>query len=178
MSSSGLAIRKEILVAASQERAFQVFTAGIDRWWPRHHHIGSSPMKRTAIEPRVGGRWYAECQDGTECDTGKVLLWDPPRRLLLAWQLTAQWKFDPDFVTEVEVTFTAQGSRQTLVVLEHRNLERFGGDAPALQKAIDAPDGWAGILALFAAVAAVAAVEEGGEKSGEPGGASSPSPGG
>jgi uncharacterized protein YndB with AHSA1/START domain len=164
--SSGLSVKKEILVEASQERAFKVFTSGIDRWWPRQHHVGTSPMKRTAIEPHQGGRWYAECQDGSECDTGKVLAWDPPRRVLLAWQLTAQWKFDPDFITEVEVTFTAKGLKQTLVVLEHRNLERFGADAPALQKSIGKPDGWPGILAMFAEAAARDQREAGPETSG------------
>ena len=92
---------KQIVVETSQERAFQVFTDGIDRWWPREHHIGKSPLKRAVIEPQQGGRWYAICEDGTECDTGKVLAWDPPRRVLLAWQLTAKWEYDPSFVTEV-----------------------------------------------------------------------------
>ena len=125
---------KELVVEASQERAFQVFTDGIDRWWPREHHIGKSPMKRTLIEPKVGGRWYAICQDDTECDTGRVLLWEPPRRLVLSWQLTFKWEFDPNFVTEVEVNFTAQGPKRTLVRFEHRNLERYGEAAPELRK--------------------------------------------
>lgn len=143
-------VRKSVVVKASQERAFAVFTNELDRWWPRQHHVGTSPMKTAIIEPRVGGRWYATCQDGTECDTGKVLDWDPPRRVLLAWQLTAQWQFDPDFVTEVEVTFTPQGPRETLVELEHRNLERFGASAPDISKQIGEPGGWKLLLELFA----------------------------
>jgi uncharacterized protein YndB with AHSA1/START domain len=135
-------IKKQIVVQTSQERAFAVFTAGIDRWWPRQHHIGTSPLKRAIIEPRVGGRWYAESEDGSECDTGKVLVWDPPRRLVLAWQITAQWQFDPSFVTEVEVTFTAQGPKETRVDFEHRNLERFGETAAEQAKQMGAPGGW------------------------------------
>ena len=144
---------KELVVEASQERAFQVFTDGIDRWWPREHHIGKSPMKRTLIEPKVGGRWYAICQDDTECDTGRVLLWEPPRRLVLSWQLTFKWEFDPNFVTEVEVNFTAQGPKRTLVRFEHRNLERYGEAAPELRKAIAAQDGWGKTLDEFKRVA-------------------------
>lgn len=140
---------KEIVVETSQERAFQVFTDGIDRWWPREHHIGKSPLKRAVIEPKQGGRWYAICQDGTECDTGKVLAWDPPRRLLLAWQLTAKWEYDPAFVTEVEVTFVAEGPKKTRVQLEHRNLERYGESATELRKMINAQDGWGQMMDAF-----------------------------
>ena len=140
---------KQFVVEASQERAFQVFTEGIDRWWPREHHIGKSPLKRAVIEPKMGGRWYAICQDDTQCDTGKVLAWDPPRRLVLSWQLTAQWEFDPSFVTEIEVTFTAEDPKRTLVRFEHRNLERYGEAAPGLRKSIAAQDGWGKTLDAF-----------------------------
>jgi uncharacterized protein YndB with AHSA1/START domain len=140
---------KELVVAASQERAFQVFTDGIHRWWPKEHHIGKSPLKRAVIEPKLGGRWYAICEDDTECDTGKVLVWDPPRRLVLSWQLTAAWQFDPNFLTEVEVKFIAQGPKQTLVQFEHRKLEAYGESAPELRKSIAAQEGWGKVLDEF-----------------------------
>src|ERR1035438_4720289 len=98
-------VRKEVLVNASQERAFQVFTQGIDKWWPRQHHIGKSPLKKAILEGMPNGRWYATHEDGSETGTGKVLVWEPPQRLILAWQLNAKWQFDPEFVTEIEVTF-------------------------------------------------------------------------
>jgi uncharacterized protein YndB with AHSA1/START domain len=144
-------VRKEVTVAASADHAFRVFTEGVDSWWPRQHHIGTAPMMRAVIEPRLGGRWYAVSEDGSECDTGKVLAWEPPRRVVLAWQITADWKFDPNFVTEVEVTFTAVGPKETIVVLEHRNLERFGERAMELRNGIDAEGGWGIILQSFVA---------------------------
>jgi len=148
-------VRKELVVAATAERAFDVFTAGIDRWWPREHHIGSSPLKRAVIEPGVGGRWYSLGEDGTECLNGKVLVWDPPRRLVLAWQITSDWKYDPSFVTEVEVTFAAEGPKTTRVVLEHRDLHRYGLAEPSYRKAIDSPTGgWGFILQRYADTAA------------------------
>jgi uncharacterized protein YndB with AHSA1/START domain len=91
-----------------------------------------------------------------------VLAWDPPRRLVLAWQLTADWKYDPDFVTEVEVTFTSSGPKQTVVVLEHRNLERFGATAAELRKMIDAETGWGLIFNNFKVAAEADATEPAG----------------
>jgi uncharacterized protein YndB with AHSA1/START domain len=148
-------VRKELVVAATAERAFQVFTDGIDRWWPRQHHIGDSPLKREVLEPGVGGRWYGLSEDGTECQVGKVLAWEPPRRLVLAWQITSDWKYDPAFITEVEVTFTAEGPKRTRVVLEHRDLHRYGIAEPTYRKAIDSPTGgWGFILQSYADSAA------------------------
>ena len=146
-------VRKEVVVEASAEKAFRVFTDGINTWWPRGHHIGSSPLKRAIIEPREGGRWYSESEDGTECDTGKVLVWDPPRRLVMTWQITAAWKFDEAFITEVEVIFTADGPKRTKVALEHRNLERYGAVAAAVRSQIGADSGWGLIIGNFVAAA-------------------------
>jgi uncharacterized protein YndB with AHSA1/START domain len=147
-------VRKKVLVNASQARAFQVFTQEIDRWWPRQHHVGKSPLKKAMLEAKTNGRWYATHEDGSESDTGKVLLWEPPQRLILAWQLNATWQFDPSFVTEVEVTFTPDGPEKTWVELEHRNIERFGETANTVRNSIDSPGGWTEILDQFAKAAA------------------------
>jgi uncharacterized protein YndB with AHSA1/START domain len=146
-------VRKEIVVEASQERAFRVFTNGISRWWPREHHIGKSPLKTMVIEPQAGGRWYSICEDGSECGVGKVLAWEPPSRVLLAWQITAQWQYDPDFVTEAEVNFLVEGPKRTRVTIEHRNMDRFGVAAETIRREFDAPGGWAATLGHFAKVA-------------------------
>jgi uncharacterized protein YndB with AHSA1/START domain len=146
-------VRKTIFVASAPERAFDVFANGIGRWWPRSHKIGPADLDAPVIEPREGGRWYERDVDGSECEIGKVLVWDPPVRLVLAWQLTPDWKFDPDLVTEVEVTFTPEGDG-TRVDLEHRHLERMGERAEAARQAIDAPGGWGLLLQLFSETAA------------------------
>jgi len=142
-------IKKQITVATSQERAFRVFTDGIDRWWPREHHIGASPMERAIIEPFAGGRWYSRCQDGSEVNVGRVLTWEPPAHLVLTWQITADWRFDPDFVTEVEVSFIAEGPRSTRVELEHRHLERYGEAAAKMIAVFEGPEAWVRTLGLF-----------------------------
>lgn len=147
-------MHKSVRVAAAPARAFEVFTADATRWWPRSHSVGTSPMREAIIEPRAGGRWYERGEDGSECDWGKVLAWEPPSRLLLAWQLDARFKYNPNLVTEVEVRFIADGSNATRVELEHRHLERLGDDAEALRQKISAPGGWPILLERFATVTA------------------------
>ena len=142
-------VRKSIFVNAPQALAFEVFTSGIGRWWPKSHKIGPAELVRPVIEPEVGGRWYELDSDGSECDIGKVAVWDPPARLLLIWKLNAQWKFDSALITEVEVTFSAEGGG-TRVNLEHRHLERLGETAEQMREAIDSPGGWSELLALYA----------------------------
>jgi uncharacterized protein YndB with AHSA1/START domain len=146
-------VRKMVTVRASPETAFRVFTEGFDRWWPRSHHTGREEVKTAIIEPRVGGRWYETCVDGSECDWGDVLAWDPPRRLLLAWRLNAQWEYDPDLLTEVEVNFVPLGDGQTRVDFEHRGFERMGAAGEQARAGVDSPAGWGAILAEFKAVA-------------------------
>ncbi|MEX2129086.1 MAG: SRPBCC family protein [Xanthobacteraceae bacterium] len=142
-------VRKTIRVKAPQERAFEVFTVGMGRWWARQYSINKSPIKDIVVEPRAGGRWFERGEDGSECQWGKVLAWEPPGRLLLAWQIAANWQFDPSIVTELEIRFIADGTG-TLVELEHRNLERLGAAAEEFRHAFDSPQGWAGLLETFA----------------------------
>jgi hypothetical protein len=146
-------LQKSITVDASVQRAFQVFTSGFDSWWPRSHHIGKSPMKRAIIEEKAGGRCYTEQEDGTDCDWGRVLVWEPPTRFVMAWQVTPEFSYEPDLAksSEVEVRFTAEPNGQTRVDLEHRFFERHGPNGARARTAVDAPDGWSGVLALFAA---------------------------
>jgi hypothetical protein len=145
-------VRKEIVVEASQERAFRVFTAEHGAWWPlATHHIGAQAAETAVIEPRVGGRWLERAADGTECQWGRVLVWDPPGRLVLAWQIGADWKHDDALLTEVEVRFVALGPALTRVELEHRLLDRYGAAAEGLRGAFDSEGGWNGILRSFAA---------------------------
>ena len=151
-------VTKTVSVNASPERAFHVFTAGYDTWWPRSHHIGKSPMKKAIIEGRAGGRCYTEQRDGTECDWGRVLVWEPPHRLVIAWQITHEWGYQPDLAqsSEVEVRFTPEGAG-TRVDLEHRHLDRHGAGAAAMRTAVDSPNGWGGLLQLYAARASESA---------------------
>ena len=144
-------VKKSVVVKADVERSFNAFTTRIGKWWPRTHSVGSTPQADVIIEPRVGGRWYERSGDGSECEWGKVLAWDPPGSLILAWQLDGDWKYNPALVLEVEVTFTALEAGVTRVDLEHRNLERYGDRAAEVREKIGSDRGWLGILESFVA---------------------------
>ncbi|HUL66115.1 MAG TPA: SRPBCC family protein [Burkholderiaceae bacterium] len=145
-------VRRTIRVQAPAVRAFDVFTAGMFRWWPATHSINptKAPIAEIVMEPRTGGRWYERGADGSECDWGRVLAWEPPLRILLAWQIDAAWKFDPSLVTEVEIRFEAQGPLATEVRLEHRKLDALGETAPGMRAIIDSASGWSGLLERYA----------------------------
>ena len=148
-------VRKSIVVKATPAQAFDAFSARIDRWWPKSHGIGATPVRESIIEPFVGGRWYTRCEDGSDVTVGHVRAWEPGRRLVFSWEISADWKPDARIAcaSEVEVTFTAEAGDQTRVDLEHRDFERMtapGGET--MRKAVDG--GWPALLALFAQEAA------------------------
>jgi uncharacterized protein YndB with AHSA1/START domain len=146
-------VRESIAVAAAQEQAFHVFADQLGVWWPREYSIGDSDMVDFVVEPRTGGRWYEVGADGAECDTGQVKAYEPPDRLVLAWHLNGEFKFDPDpdHASEVEILFIAEGPQRTRVEIEHRRFERHGATAHAVRGAVASRGGWGHCLANFAA---------------------------
>jgi hypothetical protein len=150
MHPTATVVKKPVTVDVDQQRAFDVFTAGINSWWQRDHHLGDLPMTDIIIEPKEGGRCYTTQEDGKEFEWAKVLAWDPPARVVIGWQLTAEWVYDANFVTEVEVTFTSVAPKQTLVELEHRDLEKYGDAREAVVAALDSEGGWTGSMQRYA----------------------------
>ena len=149
MQVTNQAVTKSLAVDAPQERAFEVFALRFDSWWPRTHHTGDGDLVEAFIEPREGGRWWATTTAGEE-EWGRVLVWDPPNRLVLDWQLDADFKYDAGFHTDVEVRFIADADGRTRVEFEHRDLERYGDRAAAHIAALGSDGGWNGILDTYA----------------------------
>ena len=139
-------IFRTVTTTAPPAQAFALFSGQMGRWWPVGRTVGKSPHVDVVIEPAAEGRWYERDVDGVETQWGKVLAWEPPSRLLLGWQLNSRFVYDPNLMTEVEVTFEVAG-QGTRVTLEHRNLERFGADAEAV--AAQLGGGWPGMLGAF-----------------------------
>jgi uncharacterized protein YndB with AHSA1/START domain len=142
---------RAVHIKAPPAKAFEIFTAQIGRWWPKGGGLGAKPLVEVVIEPGAGGRWFERDADGAETQWGRVLVWQPPERLILAWQLNREKRFDPNLVTEVELTFTAAKNGGTDVTLEHRDLERFGPEGAQWVSSIGG--GWSQKLGEFAAFA-------------------------
>ncbi len=141
-------IIRRVDTRAAPDCAFEIFMTRMGEWWPRGMTIGAKPHVAVKIEP-PDGRWYEVDEDGVECDWGRVLSWDPPRRAVLAWQIGPDFKFDPALATEVEVTFEPRPEGGTTVTLEHRGLERLGAAADRARTSLDG--GWPRLLQAFAA---------------------------
>lgn len=147
-------VRKVIQVQASQTVAWRVFTGKMGAWWPlAYYKIGKANAVDAVIEPQVGGRWYERGDDGSMCQWGSVLAWEPCSRLVLSWDINADWQYDPTLKTELEVRFIADGSNCTRVELEHRNLDRFGARREEMRRIFDTDGDWGKFLDLFARAA-------------------------
>lgn len=149
-------VRKTLLVEAPQAVAWRVFTEKMGTWWPlAHYKIGAAKAVDAILEPRVGGRWYERGEDGSTCDWGKVLVWEPVTRLVLTWDISADWQHDPKLNTEIEVRFIRETDQRTRVELEHRHLDRYGARRDEMRRIFDTEGDWGKLLALFAQAATV-----------------------
>ena len=106
------------------------------------------PMKAAVMEPRLGGRWYELAEDGTETNVGKIIVWEPPHRFVMTWDINSQWKPDTTIGSEIEVKFIPDGANATRVELEHRKFEQMGAEqGETMRNAVDG--GWPGMLERF-----------------------------
>jgi uncharacterized protein YndB with AHSA1/START domain len=145
------AVTTSVVVPLPPDQAFELFTDRFSEWWPKDsHHIGEADAAEVFLDARPGGRWYERAEDGTECDWGRVLEIDRPHRILMAWQLSPEWKFDPDRqnATQVEVTFDAEES-QTRVTLTHTGFEVHGDAGAAMRESVGGDGGWTQLMGLY-----------------------------
>jgi uncharacterized protein YndB with AHSA1/START domain len=155
-SDQANSLRKVVSIQATPEVAWHVFTEKMGAWWPlATHKIGKAKAVDAVIEPHVGGRWYERGDDGSTCDWGRVLSWEPYSRLVLSWEISADWQHDANLKTEVEVRFIAEGRGNTRVELEHRHLDRYGARRDEMRGIFDSEGGWSGLLASFERAAEV-----------------------
>jgi uncharacterized protein YndB with AHSA1/START domain len=147
-------VRQQIVVEAPPEKAFEVFTARFGDFKPREHNLLRAPIAETVFEPRVGGSIYDRGTDGRECHWARVLVYEPPARVVFSWDIGPTWQVedDPQRTSEVEVTFTPEGPRRTRVDLEHRHLDRHGPGWEAVAEGVNADGGWPLYLDRYAAL--------------------------
>ncbi|MBF4995865.1 SRPBCC family protein [Nocardia sp. BSTN01] len=157
--TSDTQVHVELTVEAPIDTAFDVFTTGMDSWWPREHHIGAGPLAEVVVEPRVGGRLLGREADGTECPWGRVLVWDRPGHFAFSWDISLDWKYQPDpaLTSRVDVTFTPVDSTHTAVTLVHGDFGNHGEGWESMRDAVGSPGGWPGLADTYARAAAAAA---------------------
>jgi uncharacterized protein YndB with AHSA1/START domain len=138
-------VRKTVVVKQSPDRAFALFTGRIGDWWPQTGALGrdSGGPGTVVFEPRAGGQVYRRRADGTIDPWGHVTTWQPPHRLVLAWQPVPGCPT----ATEVEITFTPQADG-TRVDLEHRGWDGHSPDAAASRTQYEV--GWGEALLAYA----------------------------
>src|SRR5262245_15321077 len=134
-------VRKAVTVDCSVEEAFRIFTADAGSWWPVESHSLHQRVSEIVFEPHPGGAVYEVSENGERGHWATVLDWDPPNRLVLAWEVS------PGVTgTEVEVRFLSADS-QTRVELEHRGWERVAEQDPEKRDNYDS--GWEFVLGKY-----------------------------
>jgi uncharacterized protein YndB with AHSA1/START domain len=145
-------VRREIVVAAPIALAFSTFVERFADFKPPEHNLLASPIARTVFDPQVGGHIYDVAEDGSECRWARVLVFEPPNRVVFSWDISPYWQIEPDTnrASEVDVRFSSETSDRTLVVLEHRHLDRHGDGWEGVRDGVADDAGWPLYLARYA----------------------------
>lgn len=139
-------VRRETLVAAAPERAFELFTGRIGAWWPLAHFSVFEHDNDVAFED---GRIVERASDGRESVWGTVTEWEPPLAIAFTWHPG----YGEEHATDVRITFEASGPdasvAQTLVTLVHTGWERMTDPVASAEQY---GRGWPDVLAGFSAL--------------------------
>ena len=131
---------KTITVRRTPAEAFEIFTAGLARWWPLDRFsIHQADTATCAIEPRLGGRIFETAKNGEEATWGTILAWEPPGRFVTTWHPGQP----ADTAQEVELRFEPVDGG-TRVTLEHRGWAGLGARAGETRRNYDG--GWATVF--------------------------------
>jgi len=147
-------VRRQVVVAASIDKAFAAFVERFGDFKPAEHNLLQVPIEQTVFEPHVGGHIYDRGVDGSECRWARVLAYEPPQRVVFSWDISPTWQIesDPDHTSEVEVRWVAETADRTRVELEHRHLDRHGPGWTAVADGVGHDEGWPLYLARYAAL--------------------------
>ena len=147
-------VRRQIVVEASIESAFAVFTERFGDFKPPEHNLLAVAIAETVFEPRVGGHIYDRGVDGSECRWARILAFEPPDRVVFSWDIGPQWQIEtePANTSEVEVRFVAETPQCTRVELEHRGIDRHGPGWESVRDGVADDAGWPLYLARYAAL--------------------------
>ena len=141
-------VRKSVTVPATPQRAFELFTAHIQEWWPlATHSVGGEQAVGVFFGEGVGAEIVETLADGTTSVWGTVTHWDPPHRVAFTWH---PGRTEAE-ATLVELTFTEHGPGSTVARVVHSGWERRADGASA-REGYDS--GWEPVIGCFARLAA------------------------
>jgi uncharacterized protein YndB with AHSA1/START domain len=150
--ASATTVQTSVVVEAPIDRAFRAFTQDFGSFKPPEHNMLGVEIAETVFEPRVGGHLYDRGVDGSECRWARILVYEPPTRVVFSWDISPYWQVEPDLskTSVVEVRFIAETDQRTRVELEHRNLERHGDGWEGVRAGVAGDDGWPLYLRRYA----------------------------
>ncbi len=145
-------VHHELMIPMPRKDVFGRFTREFGLWWPREYTWSKEALIDIGFEPREKSRCTERGPHGFQSDWGRVLVWRPPERLVLAWQIGPGREPQPNPMraSTVEILFCSDGPERTRIILEHRDFERHGENAAAYQEAMASEMGWPFILKRFA----------------------------
>jgi uncharacterized protein YndB with AHSA1/START domain len=144
-----------LAVPLPRSDAFALFAQRLAQWWPREYTWSQDVLEHIGIEPRLDGFCYERGPHGFRCDWGRVLAWEPPDRLTIAWQISPRREPEPDpaRASTIELRFDTEGEGRTRVTLEHRDFDHHGDGAEGYRESLASEQGWPYILSRYAAAA-------------------------
>jgi uncharacterized protein YndB with AHSA1/START domain len=145
-------VRRVVIVHAPIAFAFATFVERFGDFKPKEHNLLAAPITATTFEPHVGGHIFDRAEDGSECHWARVLVYDPPDRVVFSWDISPRWQIetDPDHASEVEVRFVAEAADRTRLELEHRNIDRHGPGWEGIRDGVEGDAGWPLYLVRYA----------------------------
>jgi hypothetical protein len=142
-------VKQCIVVPLPPSQAFDLFTAGIARWWPfRSHSCAGDDALDVQFEPHVGGAVTEVDRQGRRHPWGQLTTWAPPHHFAMTWHPAQA----PELATALSVRFRAvDGGCE--VALEHGGWAVRGDDADPVRRNYE--QGWALVLGRYAGQAAM-----------------------
>jgi uncharacterized protein YndB with AHSA1/START domain len=130
-------------IDCSPDHAFATWTGRATSWWPPQHTVSHEPGAEIVFEPHTGGRIFERTRNGREIEWGRIVEWDPPRRLRYLWRIATETVN----ATDVEIVFQELADSTTRVEIEHGGWDRLGGAGQTWREANQA--GWDGVLPAY-----------------------------
>jgi uncharacterized protein YndB with AHSA1/START domain len=143
-------IKLELSVQVPISEAFWGFITEINSWWPQEYTWAGNKLIKIAIEPKLNGRCYEIGPHGFQCDWGRVLVWEPPKRILFTWQIAPDRvpEPDPEKVSEIEILFKEEKGKTNVTFL-HSKFEKHGEKAEFYRNSLSSSKGWPYILNCY-----------------------------